>query len=467
MDATLTELATVDAGPLAEGCLFGDKFVKDIAKYVRPWIRDRRTLKRYSIGAFLGGLGEAGAAHQAIRISKAPREAPSTGARSMQAEAPSFPPAPATFIAEAKEVVDPKSNQVFPQDLSRSPSKRRILSRLEGRDVISSVAGFVHAHGFPLRMFIRSRVFRLRMQSGVNNGSVASPIENNSFSRNSFCAKKHAHNVRGWRGVRRIVALLFTAQTQGLIYIIEVRAWISPCTRARRDQGTNKTLAAQLPKSEGPLQPPSETECPLGGVCLQAGRGEIRAARLAEESPAVFTVPARGDVVSVKLDNSASGASVVAIDNKIEQAMDLVKNHLMYAVREEVETLKEQIKELVEKNSQLERENSLLKNLASPEQMQKFQSRLPSEDDMSPVVSSPTEAHASHQDTFGSAVVISAWRTANQRLLAPKDASIARLAMPRKASMARRRFQNSCIGLLQRKRTGGRVRGRLADLDDA
>uniref|UniRef100_A0A8C3B6R2 Fatty acid amide hydrolase 2 n=1 Tax=Cairina moschata TaxID=8855 RepID=A0A8C3B6R2_CAIMO len=32
------------------------------------------------------------------------------------------------------------------------------------------------------------------------------------------------------------------------------------------------------------------------------------------------------------LFHSASGASVVAIDNKIEQAMDLVKNHLMYAV---------------------------------------------------------------------------------------------------------------------------------------
>ncbi|XP_036918671.1 TSC22 domain family protein 3 isoform X1 [Sturnira hondurensis] len=78
--------------------------------------------------------------------------------------------------------------------------------------------------------------------------------------------------------------------------------------------------------------------------------------------------------------HSASGASVVAIDNKIEQAMDLVKNHLMYAVREEVEVLKEQIRELVEKNSQLERENTLLKTLASPEQLEKFQSRLSPEE---------------------------------------------------------------------------------------
>ncbi|XP_008056848.1 TSC22 domain family protein 1 isoform X2 [Carlito syrichta] len=74
-------------------------------------------------------------------------------------------------------------------------------------------------------------------------------------------------------------------------------------------------------------------------------------------------------------DESSSGASVVAIDNKIEQAMDLVKSHLMYAVREEVEVLKEQIKELVEKNSQLEQENNLLKTLASPEQLAQFQAQ--------------------------------------------------------------------------------------------
>ncbi|NXI34650.1 T22D3 protein, partial [Galbula dea] len=95
------------------------------------------------------------------------------------------------------------------------------------------------------------------------------------------------------------------------------------------------------------------------------------------------------------LFHSASGASVVAIDNKIEQAMDLVKNHLMYAVREEVEVLKEQIKELLEKNSQLERENSLLKTLASPEQLEKFQSRLPTEvlcpEEQSPEVAAPAQ----------------------------------------------------------------------------
>ncbi|XP_076145642.1 TSC22 domain family protein 4 isoform X1 [Alosa pseudoharengus] len=64
-----------------------------------------------------------------------------------------------------------------------------------------------------------------------------------------------------------------------------------------------------------------------------------------------------------EVDESGSGNSAIAIDNKIEQAMDLVKTHLMLAVREEVELLREQIKELTEKNAQLERENYILKAL--------------------------------------------------------------------------------------------------------
>ncbi|XP_028028420.1 TSC22 domain family protein 2-like isoform X1 [Bombyx mandarina] len=62
---------------------------------------------------------------------------------------------------------------------------------------------------------------------------------------------------------------------------------------------------------------------------------------------------------------SASGTSAVAIDNKIEQAMDLVKSHLMFAVREEVEVLKERIAELMERITQLEVENTYLRAHAS------------------------------------------------------------------------------------------------------
>ncbi|KAK6302376.1 hypothetical protein J4Q44_G00267310 [Coregonus suidteri] len=80
--------------------------------------------------------------------------------------------------------------------------------------------------------------------------------------------------------------------------------------------------------------------------------------------------------IPIQIDeDSASGASVVAIDNKIEQAMDLVKSHLMYAVREEVEVLKEQIKELFERNSMLEQENAVLKSLANSDQLSELSVR--------------------------------------------------------------------------------------------
>jgi len=74
-----------------------------------------------------------------------------------------------------------------------------------------------------------------------------------------------------------------------------------------------------------------------------------------------------------KYDNGASTASTVAIDNKIEQAMDLVKSHLMFAVREEVEVLKEKITELMERINQLEYENTVLKQYATNEALQQIQ----------------------------------------------------------------------------------------------
>ncbi|XP_065169137.1 TSC22 domain family protein 1 isoform X2 [Atheta coriaria] len=60
-------------------------------------------------------------------------------------------------------------------------------------------------------------------------------------------------------------------------------------------------------------------------------------------------------------DPAKANPVVNAIDNKIEQAMDLVKSHLMYTVREEVEVLKEKIVELMERIQQLETENAYLK----------------------------------------------------------------------------------------------------------
>uniref|UniRef100_W5M133 TSC22 domain family member 2 n=1 Tax=Lepisosteus oculatus TaxID=7918 RepID=W5M133_LEPOC len=105
-------------------------------------------------------------------------------------------------------------------------------------------------------------------------------------------------------------------------------------------------------------------------------------------TPTVFgiPIPIDGD------EDSTSGASVVAIDNKIEQAMDLVKSHLMYAVREEVEVLKEQIKELYERNSVLERENALLKSLANTEQLSQLSVQIANPSGTPPPGPAPAEA---------------------------------------------------------------------------
>ncbi|XP_029282915.1 TSC22 domain family protein 4 isoform X2 [Cottoperca gobio] len=79
------------------------------------------------------------------------------------------------------------------------------------------------------------------------------------------------------------------------------------------------------------------------------------------QTPAAFSLDQT--IFNLSGDSSSSSNSLIAIDNKIEQAMDLVKSHLMLAVREEVELLREQIRELQEKNQKLERENHILRTL--------------------------------------------------------------------------------------------------------
>lgn len=53
---------------------------------------------------------------------------------------------------------------------------------------------------------------------------------------------------------------------------------------------------------------------------------------------------------------------------------DLVKSHLMFAVREEVEVLKEKIAELMDRINQLETENSILKAAATQETLAQLSS---------------------------------------------------------------------------------------------
>jgi len=104
------------------------------------------------------------------------------------------------------------------------------------------------------------------------------------------------------------------------------------------------------------------------------------------------------DVVIKYIDHfypDASGTSAVAIDNKIEQAMDLVKSHLMFAVREEVEVLKEKIAELMDRINQLEVENTILKANASQETLSQLSTAATIVSPQAQVQTSPAQPQSS------------------------------------------------------------------------
>uniref|UniRef100_A0A914W849 Uncharacterized protein n=1 Tax=Plectus sambesii TaxID=2011161 RepID=A0A914W849_9BILA len=84
-------------------------------------------------------------------------------------------------------------------------------------------------------------------------------------------------------------------------------------------------------------------------------------------STPIAVLHAMHDISAATGSSQLGGPSVVAIDNKIEQAMDLVKTHLTYAVREEVEVLRSSIVDLEAKVIRLENENALLRQVAPPE----------------------------------------------------------------------------------------------------
>ncbi|KRZ66723.1 TSC22 domain family protein 1 [Trichinella papuae] len=100
---------------------------------------------------------------------------------------------------------------------------------------------------------------------------------------------------------------------------------------------------------------------------------------------------------------NGSGSSVVAIDNKIEQAMDLVKTHLLYAVREEVEVLRDRIAELEKKLSRLEVENKMLRETAPPDLVAQVCSGLPLS-----INTTVTNSSTSNANNYGSSLMMNA-----------------------------------------------------------
>ncbi|CAD5116095.1 DgyrCDS5022 [Dimorphilus gyrociliatus] len=59
--------------------------------------------------------------------------------------------------------------------------------------------------------------------------------------------------------------------------------------------------------------------------------------------------------------------STTAIQNKVEQAMDMVKLHLMFTVKEEVQILQGQLQQLSDKHKKLQLENQRLRQVIDPQ----------------------------------------------------------------------------------------------------
>ncbi|XP_064848307.1 TSC22 domain family protein 2-like isoform X1 [Oncorhynchus masou masou] len=164
----------------------------------------------------------------------------------------------------------------------------------------------------------------------------------------------------GTQNVPTIVPSASSATTLAPTAMPNLTASMLPGQQARDGRGAQGLPAAGFSHVEEG-QPPAFSEKNLMKI---------------PESLQLANNPSVNSLFGIAIDeDSASGASVVAIDNKIEQAMDLVKSHLMYAVREEVEVLKEQIKELFERNSMLEQENAVLKSLANSDQLSELSVR--------------------------------------------------------------------------------------------
>ncbi|CCD63631.2 TSC22 domain family protein 1-like [Caenorhabditis elegans] len=102
------------------------------------------------------------------------------------------------------------------------------------------------------------------------------------------------------------------------------------------------------PTVNGQVKVSSETQISTGVMVAEANQS-----RRTKRAPLV-----RAKTVVAA---SPPAHNVLNIDNKIEQAMDLVKTHLMFAVREEVDGLRGKIFDLENHVRRLEAENSILK----------------------------------------------------------------------------------------------------------
>ncbi|XP_046966463.1 protein bunched, class 2/F/G isoform-like isoform X1 [Vanessa cardui] len=195
--------------------------------------------------------------------------------------------------------------------------------------------------------------------SGTNSPVVSMPVNSTAYVSN---AVQPGHDSQGFGSP--VSAVVSHAISGAVMSNVNVNA----CDSGALDVAQDGLQAGDTGdgKEEPQPAPPPEDES-ISGLALAlggSGTGSPTTAADARDSTATSRAPSPPPSERQQ-HSSASGTSAVAIDNKIEQAMDLVKSHLMFAVREEVEVLKERIAELMERINQLEVENSYLRAHAS------------------------------------------------------------------------------------------------------
>uniref|UniRef100_A0A915PWC3 Uncharacterized protein n=1 Tax=Setaria digitata TaxID=48799 RepID=A0A915PWC3_9BILA len=154
-----------------------------------------------------------------------------------------------------------------------------------------------------------------------------------------------------------------TAQTNAMIHRWSASSISSISSRSSTTAQPSSSSASSLSSSSFYTSQQSNSSA----SCLGFGEiyDKLNPKTSSTSSSAVFLDFVK--VMRTATSASATGPNVVPIDNKIEQAMDLVKTHLTFAVREEVEILRSTIVELEAKVAQLESQNQVLKQFAPVE----------------------------------------------------------------------------------------------------
>ncbi|XP_014366034.2 protein bunched, class 2/F/G isoform isoform X1 [Papilio machaon] len=195
--------------------------------------------------------------------------------------------------------------------------------------------------------------------SGTNSPVVSMPVSSTGYVANSAQAGLDS------QGFGSPVSAVSHAVSNAVMSNVNVNACESGAPEPAAE-GLQPADSGDGKEETQPAPPPEDES--ISGLALAlggSGSGSPASATEARDNTAASSRAPSPPPSDRQQHSSASGTSAVAIDNKIEQAMDLVKSHLMFAVREEVEVLKERIAELMERINQLEVENTYLRAHAS------------------------------------------------------------------------------------------------------